>query len=139
MKDRSRGLPLQATICDINVTNLVDVTMVLLIVFILIAPMIENRVEVSLPEMENFDEKEDPEIVAITVTKDKQVLWDKEKIPLERLMFRLRKEKNEKHNLAVLLRADRKIDYGFVMDVMDRIKGSGVEAIDLATSLKKRQ
>lgn len=134
-----RPLPVLHLISDINVTNLVDVTMVLLVVFIMVAPMIETKVDVSLPEVE-YDDQEEPdkpsEIIVLSVTKDQAIMWEDESIPLERLIFRLREEQAKDPKLGVLLRADEGLDYGFVMKVLDRIKGAGVTTIDLATTPK---
>ncbi len=134
-----RPLPVLHLISDINVTNLVDVTMVLLVVFIMVAPMIETKVDVSLPEVEYNDQQEadkPTEIIVLSVTKDQAIMWEDENVPLERLIFRLREEQAKDPKLGVLLRADEVLDYGFVMKVLDRIKGAGVTTIDLATTPK---
>ena len=136
MRLKRRSLPIQNVVCDINVTNLVDVTMVLLVVFILVAPMIENRIDISLPEVIHHDEDDPPEVIAISITSEKEIIWEKEKLPLERLIFKLRQAHGNDPKLSILLRADKNVEYGFVMNVLDRIKGAGIDAIDLATSLK---
>jgi biopolymer transport protein TolR len=118
---------------DINVTPLVDVMLVLLIIFMVTAPMMMQGVEVDLPQTttKNIKTKDDPLI--LTVTKMKEIYLEDHKMGLEDLekrlktIFRYRKEKQ------VLLRADREIPFGFVMKVIAGVKRAGIVYLGLIT------
>jgi biopolymer transport protein TolR len=118
---------------DINVTPLVDVMLVLLIIFMVTAPMMMQGVEVNLPQTktQSIKTKEDPLI--LTVNKKGEVFLEDHAIKLEDLgpkietIFKYRREKE------VLLRADKDIPYGFVIKVMAEVKRAGVTKLGMVT------
>ena len=118
---------------DINVTPLVDVMLVLLIIFMVTAPMMMQGVEVNLPQTttKNIKTREDPLI--LTVTKQREILLENHKIKLEDLenkvknIFKYRKDKE------VLLRADKDVPYGFVIEVMAGAKRAGIDKLGMVT------
>jgi len=118
---------------DINVTPLVDVMLVLLIIFMVTAPMMMQGVEVNLPQTttKNIKTREDPLI--LTVTKEREILLENHKIKLEDLenkvknIFKYRKDKE------VLLRADKDVPYGFVIEVMAGAKRAGIDKLGMVT------
>lgn len=118
---------------DINVTPLVDVMLVLLIIFMVTAPMMMQGVEVNLPQTttQNIKTREDPLI--LTVTKQREILLENHKIKLEDLenkaknIFKYRKDKE------VLLRADKDVPYGFVVEVMAAAKRAGIDKLGMVT------
>jgi biopolymer transport protein TolR len=118
---------------DINVTPLVDVMLVLLIIFMVTAPMMMQGVDVNLPQTkaQSIKSKEDPLVLA--VNKKGEVFLEDHAVKLEDLgakietIFKYRREKE------VLLRADKDIPYGFVIKVMAEVKRAGVTKLGMVT------
>jgi biopolymer transport protein ExbD len=119
---------------DINVTPLVDVMLVLLIIMMLVAPMLEQGVSVTLPKAANATEKpqsQDQTIVAIAANKSTYVnAQPVAEVELGQRVADILASKNEK---IVIIRADEEVEYGAVMGVMDQLRQAGVEDIGLIT------
>lgn len=120
-------------VSDINVTNLVDVTMVLLIVFILLAPVIETGIDLNLPEASSGKVDLPKDFVNLSVSKAGVIFWNQEKVELKDLSERIRFEKERKPNLSVLLRGDTEVPYGQMVKVLDILRNMGVRQLDIAT------
>ena len=120
-------------VSDINVTNLVDVTMVLLIVFILLAPVIETGIDLKLPEASSKKIDTPQDIVVLSVSQAGVIFWNKEKISLEFLPERLRLEKERRPDMPILLRGDKDVAYGQMVKVLDILRNMGIDQIDIAT------
>lgn len=121
-------------VSDINVTNLVDVTMVLLIVFILLAPVIESGIDLNLPEASSKKvDIPEKDVVSLSVSKTGIIFFNQEKVDLNYLGERLRLEKERKPNLAVLLRGDTEVNYGKMVKVLDILRNLGINQLDIAT------
>lgn len=124
------------TMSDINVTPLVDVMLVLLIIFMVTAPLITQGVEVDLPKtkaaaLEGTDKK-----LVLTVTKEKVIYIGSAKdspIPYEVLEERLKANAKLQAEKELYLHADRTLDYGFVIDVMAKLRRAGVEKLGMVT------
>jgi TolR protein len=117
---------------EINVTPLVDVMLVLLIIFMVTAPMLQRSVDVRLPQVESgTDAREQHTIVSID-SGNRLYLNDK-RVHLDLLKQRLTETLASRRDRFVFVRADRTVDYGRVMTVMDLIKRSGVEQVGLVT------
>ena len=117
---------------DINVTNLVDVVLVLLIIFMVAAPMMQAGIEVNLPKSKA--EQEDlGETVVITITKEKRVFIDNVATRLEKFEQKLLEAKVGKKTKEVYLRADQNVPYGLVIEVIGKIKAMGIENLGLVT------
>lgn len=121
---------------EINVTSLVDVTLVLLIVFIITAPLLRSGMRVDLPQAaaKEIDPKK---AILLTITKSGELYWYKEKISLEVLKSRLEKRKASNRLQPILLQGDKAVFYGKVIEVMDVIKQLEIEKLGLV--LKPRQ
>jgi len=119
---------------EINVTPLVDVMLVLLIIFMLTAPHLEQGVEVELPQVTAtaFPVKPDEEVV-ITVTKAKDVYVKDVKVPVGKLGATLKQVAEESVGKDVYLRADKDVPYGFVVQVMAEAKKAGVAGLGMVT------
>jgi len=117
------------SMADINITNLVDVMMVLLIVFMLTAPFLQAGVRLSLPKAEArvIEEREG---VTISVDKEGAVFIGREQVRWEDFASKLRKEL-EANEPRVFLRADKDARYGSVMRVIARVKMLGIEDLGL--------
>lgn len=132
MKSGSR----YTNLSEINVTSLVDVTLVLLIVFMITAPLIRSGMQVDLPKAA-AKEIDPGEAIVLTVDKEGQLYWNKEKINLAVLRQRLEKRKASNRLKPVLLQGDKQVPYGRVIEVMDIIKA--LEIGKLGLILKPRQ
>ena len=120
-------------ISDINVTPLVDVMLVLLIIFMVTAPMMIHGVKVNLPitESKNIKSKEDPLIVSIT--KKRLIFIENYNVPLNDLKGKLEKIVANRAGKEILLQADKDVPYGFVMKVMSQVKEAGISKVGLIT------
>ncbi|MBW1856696.1 MAG: protein TolR [Deltaproteobacteria bacterium] len=120
-------------ISDINVTPLVDVMLVLLIIFMVTAPMMIHGVKVNLPitESKNIKSKEDPLIVSIT--KKRLIFIENYNVTLNDLKGKLKKIVANRAGKEILLQADKDVPYGFVMKVMSQVKEAGISKVGMIT------
>jgi biopolymer transport protein TolR len=118
---------------DINVTPFVDVMLVLLIIFMVAAPMMVQGVNVSLPEAaaRQLPSREDQ--LVISIDKDNQVYINDYNVALDFLQEKLAKILKGREDREVFLRADKGISYGTVVRVMSELKGAGVEKLGMVT------
>lgn len=118
---------------DINVTPLVDVMLVLLIIFMVTAPMMMQGVEVNLPQTttKSIKTKEDPMI--LTINKKREIFLERHKIKLEDLEPKVKSIFKYRKNKEVLLRADKDVPYGFVIEVMAGAKRAGIDKLGMVT------
>ncbi|VBB46982.1 Biopolymer transport protein ExbD [uncultured Desulfatiglans sp.] len=118
---------------EINVTPLVDVMLVLLIIFMVTTPMLMQGVDVNLPKTDSrpIKTKEDPLI--ITIQKDQKILFEDHEMPMEGLETKISKIFENRRDKEVLLRADRDVSYGFVMQVIARVKAAGIDKLGMVT------
>ena len=120
-------------LADINVTPFVDVMLVLLIIFMITAPLMQHGMDVQLPK-ESIAPIAIKEIPTVTVRSNKKIFWKQEE--LANLMALTRKVKQyigKDKDSSIYLRADKMLDYGFVMHVMATVKEAGVENIGMVT------
>ncbi len=122
---------------DINVTNLVDVVLVLLIVFMISAPMMQAGVEINLPKASESPRDVSAGIV-ISINKNQQIYIDQYKIPLEQFESRLKTIREVKKFRPIFIRADKSIPYGMVIELMARIKKMGIDNVGLVTEPERR-
>ncbi len=121
---------------NINVTPMVDVMLVLLIIFMVITPMLNNKVNVDLPQataavvMEDAN-KEDA--VTVAVTRDGRTFLGGDQVNVDDLGGKISAKLENKTNKEVFLRADARANYGKVMDTIDGIRSAGVSQLGLLT------
>ena len=116
-------------VSEINVTPFVDVMMVLLIIFMVTAPMMDSGLDVDLPQAKQVDNlPTDAEHLVLTVREDGTLFLDTYKVTLEELEGRLSTLVKDKGR-ALFLQADKAVPYGIVVDVMGRIKAAGIERL----------
>ncbi len=122
-------------ITEINVTPLVDVMLVLLIIFMVTAPLLTSTVEVDLPRTQAGQARGQDEPLAVTVTADGTVYLQDTQIELEQLIVRLRAIAQERRDQQprIFVRGDRTINYGRVMEVMGTLVAGGFERVALVT------
>jgi len=117
---------------DINVTPLVDVVLVLLIIFMVTAPMMQRGVDVRLPRVESAADAEEQRLV-VTLGADQRIYLNDQVVGQSLLGEKVR-DLSRRHGVDfVFLRADREVPYGRVMLVMDAIKKAGIEKVGLVT------
>ena len=117
---------------SINITSLVDVTLTLLIIFMLTAPYIQGGVEVNLPEADtrNVVVKEGP---VISITNNRQVFFQEQAVEISDLGMLLAPYEQDKDTVPVYLRSDEEVPYGFVLKVMAAVEVEGFLNLSLVT------
>ena len=130
----------RAVMAEINVTPMVDVMLVLLIIFMVITPMLNNKVNVDLPKadaaviMEDAN-KEDAVIVAIT--RDGRTFLGGDQVTIDDLGSKISAKLENKTSKQVYMRADIRANYGKVMDAVDGIRSAGVSQLGLLTEKRE--
>ena len=129
----SRGM-----VSEINVTPLVDVMLVLLIIFMVTAPMMTQGVDVKLPESSAPAIPTDDERLVVTITQDRKIYINDNLVESGELESKLAAiTQNRLDRKGVFLRADEKIPYGYVMEVMGLIREAGIDQIGMVTAPAK--
>jgi len=118
---------------EINVTPLVDVMLVLLIIFMVTAPMMMQGVDVSLPKTTPKPLPADEEHLALTVDRSQQVFINDYKVSLDALQAKMEKILEGRPDQKVYLRADESVPYGFIVRVISEVKNAGVEKLGMVT------
>ena len=121
------------TISQINVTPLVDVMLVLLVIFMVTAPIIQQGVQVNLPQARSGAIPGTEEHLVVTVAKNGKVYLNDNVMSLAQLGEKLRAIKKIDANKQVYLRADQDVRYGTVMQAIAEIKKSGIERLGMVT------
>jgi biopolymer transport protein TolR len=118
---------------DINVTPFVDVMLVLLIIFMVTAPLMMQGVEVNLPKTttKNIKTREDP--LVLTVNKTREIYLEDRRIKLEDLEAKVKSIFKYRREKEILLRADREVPYGFVIRVIAGVKRAGIDKLGMVT------
>ena len=119
-------------LAEINVIPLVDVVLVLLVIFMVTAPMLYRGMDIKLPTSQSNTIRPDERLV-LTIERDQKVYLDKDQLSLEQLEFKLKQAKRNNADVAIYLRADRAVPYGTVVRVMDEIKRAGIEKLGMVT------
>ena len=129
-RNRDRGL-----IQDLNITNLVDVALTILVVFIITAPMMTPGIDVSLPQTDS-SLPHDEAGVTITIKRDKTLFIEDEQIEAKKFETKLKDLLKERPpGTTVYLRSDKKIDYGFVVEIVGKMRKAGVKELGLVAEI----
>jgi len=118
---------------EINVTPFVDVMLVLLIIFMVAAPMMVQGVDVDLPQTTSKPLTSENEPLVITVDKDGGVHINTLEVKVDFLKEKLKKVLENRNNKEVFFRADKDVAYGRVIEVMSEIKDAGIEKLGMVT------
>lgn len=118
---------------EINITPMVDVMLVLLIIFMVAAPMMTSGVTVDLPESKASPIKGQDEPLTVSVTKDGDVYVQKTKLPVNALQEKLKAITGEKRDTRIFVRGDQGINYGTIMQVVGEINAAGFRKVALIT------
>lgn len=118
---------------EINVTPLVDVMLVLLIIFMVTAPMLSMGIDVNLPRVKSKSVDVTEEKLILTVNETREIYLNKVKIPLAELDSKLEAVFSSRVDREVFLRADKNVPYGFVVEVMSEVRKAGVDKLGMIT------
>jgi biopolymer transport protein TolR len=130
----------RSALSEINVTPMVDVMLVLLVIFMVTAPLIQQGVQVDLPQTKSPQLQDVNEgRLIMTLTKDKKIYVGKAEIPYEELRDKLVANVKLKEDKEIYLHADRSLPYGFVVDIMAIVKDAGVENLGMVTDPQVRR
>ena len=121
---------------EINVVPYIDVMLVLLIIFMVTAPLLTSGIKINLPESSSVlkNEKKDP--VTVSINSKGEIFIQKKKFSKDQLINKLSLLKKNNQNLKIYIKGDKKLDYGKVMDLMNLINKSGFKKVALVTRLK---
>jgi biopolymer transport protein TolR len=134
---RGRGRLRRRAMAEINVTPFVDVMLVLLIVFMVTAPLLTVGVPVDLPKTRAPALGQDREPLSITVERDGTIYLQKEKVPEAALVDKLNAIASNGYNQRIFVRGDTRANYGKVMEVMGILAAAGFTHIGLVTDVAK--
>ncbi len=118
---------------EINVTPFVDVMLVLLVIFMVTAPMMQAGFEVDLPKVKATTMQTTEQPLILSIAKDKMIKIHTFEVTLERLAPKLKLIYENRRDKEIYLKADKVVPYGFVMAVMAEVKDAGFEKIGMIT------
>jgi biopolymer transport protein TolR len=130
---RDRGM-----MAEINVTPLVDVMLVLLIIFMVTAPMLTQGVDVNLPQANAKAMRSDQERLVITVDRNSRIFIGKQPVAFNRLSGTLHAIAARRTDRQVYFRADRAVPYGFVVKVIAEVRNAGIQKLGMVTEPLER-
>jgi biopolymer transport protein TolR len=128
----SRGGHTQTALAEINITPLVDVVLVLLVIFMLTAPVLQSGIQVAVPKTKTVREITQQRTV-VTINKDSEVFLNDRPVNLNDLPDLLRQQGTDTTNQVIYLRADEKVEFGAFAEVMDAVKQAGITNVSIVT------
>jgi biopolymer transport protein TolR len=139
---RGRSRRVISTLNEINVVPLVDVMLVLLIIFMVTAPMMQRGLDVNLPQARRAQEINDQRLfvtVPLSFRKDRRVQLGQDSVPFEFLAERVRQAMRWRSDKQVFLQSDAGLSVQDLMDVMDRLKEGGVEKVGIVAKFPEQR
>ena len=140
---RRRGRRVTSSLSEINIIPLVDVMLVLLIIFMVAAPMMQKGLEVNLPVARRADKltQADPMYITVPLSyrKDRRVQIDNDFLSVDVLTERMRQAMINREDRQVFLRGDGAVQYQDVMDVFGRLKEAGVQKVGVVVQERRAQ
>src|SRR3984885_7273683 len=134
---RGRGRGRRRPLAEINVTPFVDVMLVLLIVFMVTAPLLTVGVPVDLPKTRAPALGQDKEPLSVTISKDGKIYLQKDVVDEDVLVAKLQAISQNGYDQRIFVRGDKSVDYGRVMNVMGLLSQAGFTHIGLVTDVAK--
>jgi len=135
----SRMLKRNKTISQINVTPMVDVMLVLLVIFMITAPLLKVGVPINLPKTKAKALPEDQTPLSITINKEERIFVQNTEISLEKLIPKLISISKNRNDRKIFIRADKVLPYGKVVEVMAIITSAGFNKIALVTDFETKK
>ena len=129
----------RGTMSQINVTPLVDVMLVLLVIFMVTAPMMQQGVQVNLPKAETKSLSPKEDTLVVSVDKSGKTFINTNEVQADQLKDKLNSMLAGREKREVFLKADSSVPYGEVVRVMAQIKGAGVERLGMVTESPQRK
>jgi len=126
------GYRIGGTMAEINIIPLVDVILVLLLIFMLTAPLMYRGIDVNLPKTQGKPTAVEERLV-LTLTKEQGIYLNDKPVPMASLEQYLRDQFKNRQDKTLYLRADQALQYGFVVETMDRIRRAGIEKLGMVT------
>ena len=133
MKSLRRRNSHQKSMAEINVTPLVDVMLVLLIIFMVTAPMLSMGIDVNLPRVQSKTVDVAEEKLVLTINEAREIYLNKTLLPLGELNTKLEAIFANRVDREIFLRADKNVPYGFVVEVMSEVRKAGVDKLGMIT------
>lgn len=118
---------------DINVTPLVDVVLVLLIIFMVTAPMLQMGIDVNLPRVKARTVDVSEEKLILTINNKREIFVNRYKTPMSNLKSKLESIFESRIDRVVFMRADKDVPYGFVIQVMSEVRKAGIDKLGMIT------
>jgi biopolymer transport protein TolR len=128
----------RAVLSEINVTPLVDVMLVLLIIFMVTAPMMNQGLDVELPETKASGVETTEKPMTLVIKKSQKLFLGESQIQMEGLGKKLAAIMETRKNKQIYIQADRQVDYGYVAEAMGEIRAAGIYSIGLITLPKAK-
>jgi biopolymer transport protein TolR len=122
----------QTSIADINITPLVDVVLVLLIIFMVTAPVLQSGIDVSVPKTKTVKQITEERLV-ITINKDQRVFLGNDAVNIHEIGGKLRQKIRDPRNQFIFVRADENVPFGAFATVMDAVKQAGFSNVSIVT------
>ena len=122
----------QTSLADINITPLVDVVLVLLVIFMITAPVLQSGIEVAIPKTRTVKEITEQRVV-VTIDRDQQVFLGDKPVNVHELGQRLQESMGPTTKKIIYLRADERVPFGAFASVMDAVKQAGITNISIVT------
>jgi len=118
---------------DINIIPFVDVALVLLVIFMVTAPMLYRGFDLTLPESQTDSTYKPEKPIVISIETEHVIYFGEDQLGLDAFPARLRAAREDNPEISVVLRADKGIPYGTVITIMDMVRLSGIHRIGMAT------
>jgi biopolymer transport protein ExbD/biopolymer transport protein TolR len=122
----------RTSLAEINITPLVDVVLVLLVIFMITAPVLQSGIEVSVPKTRTVKEITEQRLV-VTIDRSQQVFLDDQPVNVHELAQKLRQRGADPAHQVIYLRADEQVPFGAFATVMDAVKQSGISNVSIVT------
>ena len=122
----------QSSLADINVTPLVDVVLVLLIIFMVTAPVLQSGIEVQVPHTKTVKEVTEERLV-VTINRDQEVFLNNQPVNINQIAQRIHEKIRDPEGQSIYVRADENVPFGAFATVMDAVKQSGITNVSIVT------